>query len=367
MKKITVKDICAALEEFASLALQENYDNAGLLMGRRDVELSGVLLCIDITETVVQEAINKKCNMIVSHHPLIFRGLKSITGSNSTERCVIAAIKHDIAIYACHTNIDSVAGGVSFRMAQKLGLQNIRVLQPAENKLMKLVVFVPENQTETLQNALFEAGAGNIGNYDRCSYTMQGKGSFRANEMAKPFVGETNQEHIEPEVRIEMIAPTYLKSKLTRIIFENHPYEEPAFDFIPVQNHCVTTGSGAIGELQKPISENDFLQELKKIFQIPQIRHTAFTGHLLHRIAVCGGSGANLLQAAIAQKADVFVSADFKYHDFFEVENRLLIADTGHFETEQYTKEIFFEQLMKKFPNFAVRISEINTNPVNYI
>ncbi|MDR1679037.1 MAG: Nif3-like dinuclear metal center hexameric protein [Prevotellaceae bacterium] len=365
--KITVNDICLALEELAPLALQENYDNVGLLVGNRSAEVRGVLLCIDITEEVVVEAQVKGCNMIVSHHPLIFKGLKTITGKNEVERCVISAIKNDLAIYACHTNIDSVWGGVSSRMAQKLSLINCKILKPHTGNLLKLVTFVPENHAETLRNACFEAGAGHIGNYDCCSFSSVGVGSFRANENCKPFVGKIGNIHSETEIRLEIILPAFLKTKITNALIQAHPYEEPAFDFIPLVNDCETVGFGIIGDLPEAEKELEFLQKVKTIFASNSLRYSALRGKPVRRIALCGGSGVELLNTAVSRGADVFISADFKYHDYFLPEKRLVLADIGHFESEQFTKEIFFEQLTKKIPKFAVRFSEINTNPINYL
>ncbi len=365
--KVTVNDICQALEELAPLALQESYDNAGLQIGNRSNELSGILLCIDITEDVVNEAIDNNCNMIVAHHPLIFRGLKSITGENLVERCVLSAIKNDIAIYACHTNLDSVSEGVSMRMANKIGLEKCNILKAKTESLLKLVTFIPEGHVNKVREACFAAGAGHIGNYSNCSYSSPGNGTFHADEKCNPFVGEIGKLHSEPEVRLEMVLPAHLKSKLTKALILTHPYEEPAFDLIPLANNWNTAGYGVIGELSSTENELEFLKRIKATFNVGNIKYTALKGKEIKKVAVCGGSGADLLNTAIAQGADIFISADFKYHDYFIPENRIVIADIGHFESEQFTKEIFFEQLSKKFPKFAIRFSEINTNPINFL
>ena len=365
--KVTVNDICQTLEEFAPLALQESYDNAGLQIGNRSTELTGVLLCIDITEEVVQEAMDNNCNMIVSHHPLVFGGLKSITGRNLVERCVISAIKNDIAIYACHTNIDSVSEGVSMRMANKLGLDKCKILKPKTNSLLKLVTFIPEGHVNKVREACFAAGAGHIGNYNNCSYSSAGHGTFQPDENCNPFVGEVGQLHSEAEVRLEIILPSYLKSKVTKALLQAHPYEEPAFDLIPLANTLNTVGYGVVGELSSPEQELDLLKKVKETFNVGSIKYTTLQNKEIKKVAVCGGSGASLLNTAIAKSADIFISADFKYHDYFIPENRIVIADIGHFESEQFTKEIFFEQLSKKFPKFAIRFSEINTNPINFL
>ncbi len=364
---MTVKSICELIEEVAPLALQESYDNAGLLVGDSQMEVTSVLVCIDITEAVVEEAIQKKCNLIISHHPLIFSGLKKLTGKNEVQRCVIKAIKNDIAIYAAHTNLDNVLVGVNGKMAEKIGLKNLKILQPKEGILVKLVTFVPRIHSYTLRQALFDAGAGEIGNYDSCSFNVDGLGTFKANVGAEPFVGNINELHSEPEIRIEVILPEYLQSKVINELIKNHPYEEPAFDIIPLKNRWNQVGAGIIGELPKPEDEMSFLNRLKVIFNNATIRYTALLHKDIKRVALCGGSGSSFLSDAISANADIYISGDFKYHEFFNTQNRILIADIGHFESEQFTKDIFYEIITKKMPTFAVQISEINTNPINYL
>jgi len=362
-----IQEICAALEDFAPLALQESYDNAGLQIGKRTANINGILLCIDITEAVVDEAIQHNCNLIISHHPLIFKGLKRLTGDDYVQRCVIKAIQSNIAIYASHTNLDSVAEGVNGRIAHKIGLTGCRILAPMAEQLLKLVTFVPFVQADQLRQALFAAGAGHIGNYDACSYNIEGFSTFRAGEGCNPFVGNIDELHREPETRIEVVVPTYLKFKVQEALIAAHPYEEPAFDWIPLANEWPQTGMGMVGQLPEPEEETEFLKRIKAIFGVGAIRHTPLRGKTIKTVAVCGGSGASLLNSAIRAKADIFVSADFKYHDFFGAENRIVVADIGHYESEQFTKEIFFEQIQKKLPTFAVRFAECNTNPVNYL
>lgn len=362
-----IQDICQLFEELAPLSLQESYDNAGLLVGKRTDTVAGILLCIDVTEAVIDEAIKYKCNLIISHHPLIFKGLKRLTGDDYVQRCVIRAISHNIAIYSAHTNLDSVATGVNGRIAQKIGLEHCRILAPVSGQLLKLVTFVPQKEADKVRTALFEAGAGHIGNYDSCSYNGEGFGTFKASEGCNPFVGEINTLHREPEIRIEVIVPTHLQSKIQQDLISAHPYEEVAFDWIPLANDWTQTGMGMIGQLPHEEDETSFLLRIKKTFNAGIIRHTPLHGRPIRTVAVCGGSGASLLSTAIRAKADIFISADFKYHDFFGAENRIVIADIGHYESEQFTKEIFFEQIQKKLPTFAVRFSECTTNPVNYL
>jgi dinuclear metal center YbgI/SA1388 family protein len=331
------------------------------------MDVTAVLVTIDITEEVIQEAIGHNCNLIISHHPLIFSGLKRITGQNLVQRCVALAIKNDIAIYAAHTNLDNVLPGVSGKIASKIGLQNLAILQPKSRGLLKLITFVPQLHAFAVRQAMFDAGAGSIGNYDSCSYNMEGFGTFRANENAKPFVGEVDKLHSESEMRIEVILPAYNKSKVLKALVETHPYEEPAFDIVELANSWETVGAGIVGELEQEEDATAFLNRIKTIFNVPTIRHTQLNKNTVKRVALCGGAGSSFLSDAIAANADVYISGDFKYHEFFDAENRIIIADIGHFESEQFTKDIFYEIITEKMPTFAVRISDTKTNPINYL
>ncbi|MDR0371035.1 MAG: Nif3-like dinuclear metal center hexameric protein [Prevotellaceae bacterium] len=363
----TVQTICEHIEKFAPLALQESYDNAGLLVGDARMEVSNVLVCIDVTEKIIDEAIENDCNLIVSHHPLIFGGIKRLTGQNDVQRCIIKAIRYNIAVYASHTNLDNVSEGVNGRIADKIGLKNRRILSPVQKSLLKLTTYLPDAHLESVRNALFEAGAGTIGNYDACSFSAKGIGTFRANENAHPFVGSINKLHEEAERKLEVILPKYLKKTVLNTLLDKHPYEEPAYDFIPLENEWMQAGSGIVGELENEEDEIVFLKKIKATFKAGAIRHSALSGKKIKKVALCGGAGSHFLSDAIAQKADIFISGDFKYHEFFAAENKILIADIGHYESEQYTKELLGEIITKKIPTFAVRISEINTNPIIYL
>ncbi len=362
----SVNDIIKILEQHAPLALQESWDNCGLQIGDRQMEVTNVLCTLDVTLEVVREAREKGCNMIVSHHPLIFGGLKSVTGRNYVERCVIEAIQQNIAIYSAHTNMDSVVQGVSGKMAEKLGLCNTSIMSPQSGNLQKLVVYVPQLHVPQVREALFAAGAGHIGNYDSCSNNLTGESSFRALEGATPFVGEPGKVHYEKEVRIEVVMPAYLQGKIVAALLNTHPYEEPAYDILPLKNKWHTVGMGMVGELEDAMTESDFLQLLKKTFALSVVRHSPLRNKKVKKVAVMGGSGASCLRDAMASGADFFVTADIKYHDFFIPEGRIVMADIGHYESEQYTKELFIEILTKKIPTFAPRISEVDTNSVKY-
>jgi len=364
---MTIKEITTIIEDFAPLSIQENYDNAGLLVGEATTEVSGILICLDSTEAVIDEAIKKNCNLVIAHHPIVFSGLKKLNGKNYIERTIIKAIKSNIAIYAAHTNIDNAFNGVSFKMAEKLGLINCNVLLPKDNLLKKIVTYCPINYAEAVRNALFSNGAGNIGNYDACSFNTEGIGTFKGSENTTPFVGQQGNLHHEKEIKIETIIPAYHLKKVINAMLKAHPYEEVAYDIYPLENQLNTIGSGIVGELPQPKDENTFLVQIKTALNTNCIRHTAFLGKKIQKVALCGGAGSFLLPNAIAAQADIFISADFKYHQFFDSDNQLIIADIGHYESEQFTSELFYEILTKKIPNFAVYLSEKNTNPINYL
>jgi dinuclear metal center YbgI/SA1388 family protein len=358
--------LTAYLESLAPLAYQEDYDNSGLIVGQPEQEVNQALISLDCTEAVVDEAIAHNCQVIISHHPIVFRGLKKFNGKTYVERVVEKAIRNHIAIYAIHTNLDNVISGVNERICETLGLTNCRILAPKNGLLKKLVTYVPADKAEQVRNALFHAGAGNIGNYSECSFNAEGTGTFKGGENSTPYVGEPGTRHYENEVRIETIYTANLESKLLMALFLAHPYEEVAYDLYELTNQHQQVGSGMIGELDEAMDEEEYLFELKEKMHAKVIRHTAFTGKSVKRVAVCGGAGGFLLKHAIAADADVFVTADYKYHEFFDAEGKLVIADIGHFESEQFTQQLLYEIIRKKFANFAVRLTEINTNPVKY-
>jgi dinuclear metal center YbgI/SA1388 family protein len=360
-------ELCSYLDSIVPLSFQEDYDNSGLQIGTAEKEISSALLTLDITGEVLDEAVRYGCDVVISHHPLIFRGIKKLSGGSLTERIVMKAIKDDIAVYSSHTNLDSVSFGVSHKMADKLALKNIKVLQPLKNRLMKLVTFVPESHLEKVKDAVFEAGAGVTGNYDLCGFSSSGTGSFRAGNNAEPFVGERGSLHFEKEIKFETIIFSHLKDKVIKALISVHPYEEVAFDIIPLANDNHEAGLGCIGELAENISEDDFLNKLASVFDAGCIRYSKKRGRPVRKVALCGGSGSSLLGIAAAAGADVFITADIKYHDFFDAGDSILLVDIGHFESEKFTTEILYSLIIKKFPKFAVRFSETNTNPINYL
>ncbi len=354
------------LDQWAPLSLQESYDNSGLLVGDPNQEINSILISLDIIEKTIDEAILGKFDLILSHHPIIFKGLKSLTGKTPEERAIIKAIQHNIAIVAMHTNLDNVLHGVNAKISEKLSLKDTQILAPISGNLKKLVVFIPENHLNEFRQAIFKAGAGHIGGYDQCSFGAPGTGTFRGGENAKPYVGEIGQLHQEEEVRFESIFPHYLQGKIIQAIHKNHPYEEPAYDIFSLENKNHQTGAGMIGELEHAMDEITFLRYLKENMQTKCIRHTSIGSKQIQKVAFCGGSGSFLIGAAKRQNADVFITGDVKYHDFFMADKHMMIADIGHYESEQFTKELLYDFLMENFSKFAVQISEHQTNPINY-
>lgn len=362
-----IKDVIAVLEKLAPPSLQENYDNAGLITGDANAVVKGALICLDSTEEVIEEAIKENCNLVIAHHPIIFSGLKKITGKSYVERTIIKAIKNDIAIYALHTNLDNVSNGVNKAIIDKLGLVNQSILSPKNNLLRKLVTFVPFEHAGKVRNALFEANAGSIGNYNQCSFNVEGTGTFQALTGANPYVGSLNQPHTEKEVRVEVIYEAFKEEIVLKNLSASHPYEEVAYDIYPLTNSHKTTGSGMIGELINDVSEQDFFTMLKINMELKIIKHTRLLGKQVKRVAVCGGAGIFLLPEAIRQNADVFITSDVKYHEFFDADGRIVLADIGHYESEQFTGQLIMNELNNNFSTFALRLTKVNTNPVNYL
>lgn len=363
---LPLKDIMLVLENFAPLSYQESYDNCGLLVGDKNMEVTGALLCLDCTEDVIEEALRRNCNLVIAHHPVIFGGLKKLTGSTYVERTVMSAIRNNIAIYAAHTNLDNVRAGVNKKIADKLGLINQQILAPKRSLLKKLITFAPASHAQQVRDALFAAGAGNIGHYSECSFNLEGTGTFKGNDQSQPFIGEKGLRSEEPETRIEVIFEGFKEAGILRALRASHPYEEVAFDVYALENQYQEVGSGIVAELANPMSGPDFLKLLKQVFKTGCVKYTELLNRPIRKVALCGGSGSFLLKNAIASGSDIYISSDFKYHEFFEAEQKIVIADIGHFETEQFTPEIFYEVLSNKFANFATYLAETHTNPVNY-
>lgn len=362
-----LSELTSYLEQIAPLAYQEDYDNSGLIIGEPDTEVTSALISLDCTEAVVDEAIKKNCGVIISHHPIVFKGLKKFNAKTYVERVVMKALRHDIALYAIHTNFDHVLEGVNSMICERLGLTNCTILSPKTGLLKKLVTFCPLSHAEIVRDALFAAGAGSMGNYTECSFNSEGTGTFKAGNDAAPFVGEKGQRHQEPEVCIETIYPLSIERKVLNALSKSHPYEEIAYDLYPLTNSFQEVGAGMLGYLDSEMDETEFLKLVKNKLQATVIRHTALRNRGVKKVAVCGGAGSFLLKQAISAGADVFITADYKYHEFFDAEGKIIIADVGHFESEQFTQQLLFDIIRKKFANFALHLTTVNTNPINYL
>ncbi|MCJ7468031.1 MAG: Nif3-like dinuclear metal center hexameric protein [Maribacter sp.] len=362
-----IKEVTDILEELAPLTYAEDFDNVGLLVGDLNREVTGILVTLDTLEAVIDEAIRHNCNLVVSFHPIIFKGLKKLTGSDYVERVVIKALKNDIAIYSMHTALDNSSLGVNAKICEVLGVSHTKVLIPQKGTIKKLSTYVPLADADPLLAALFQAGAGTMGNYSNCSFRAEGLGSYLASEHANPTKGEIGRTHLEKEMQIHIIFPKAKQKKVLEALFKNHPYEEVAYEITTLENTNNEIGMGMIGTLEKPWDPIKFLEHIKQTMRAGCIRHSALLEKKIHKVAVLGGSGAFAIAAAKAAGADIFISADVKYHQFFEADDTMVIADIGHYETEQFTKNLLVDYLMKKIPNFAIRLSASKTNPIKYL
>ena len=361
-----IREVTSYLESLAPLGSQESYDNCGLIVGDSSVEVKGVLVSLDCIEKTVEEAIELGCNLIIAHHPIVFKGLKKINGSDYIQRTVIKAIKNDIAIYAIHTNLDNYRFGVNYEIGTRLGLKNLQILSPKPNVINKITCFVPNNHLEAVSNAMFNAGAGNIGDYSNCGFTTQGMGTFLPNENAKPFEGENGELSKVNETRFEAVCSSHVTGSVISAMIASHPYEEVAYDIVAAVNSNPYEGSGMVGELESEVDEIEFLNFVKQEFKCGVIRHTDLMGTPIKKVAFCGGAGSFLLNQAKKSKADIFITGDYKYHEFFDAEGQIVIADIGHFESEQFTSNRIASILTNKFTTFALHLTVVNTNPINY-
>ena len=362
-----INDLIKELEAFAPPVYQESYDNAGLITGNRGWDCTGVLCTLDCTEAVVMDAVAKNANLIVAHHPILFSGIKKLSGNGYVERALIAAIKNDIAIYAIHTNLDNVAKGVNNRIADKLGLEQRRVLVPKPGLICKLYTYAPASHADVVKEALYAAGAGKIGLYEECSFSTTGSGTFKPIAGAAPYIGTVGERETAEETKIEVIFPQYLQARVLKALTAAHPYEMVAYEVIKLENYHQDIGSGLLGVLPIETNEAIFLESIKNAFGTSCIRHTPLRGKPVKTVAICGGAGSFLTRAAIGAGADFYITADVKYHEFFDADGQIVLADIGHWESEQFTTELLAEFLKDKFPTFAVLKTEVNTNPVMYL
>ena len=362
-----INEVISYLDSKFGLGLQEDYDNCGFLIGDRQTEIKGALIAVDLTLAVVEEAIANNCNLIVTHHPFIFSGIKSVTTDSAVGQMIYLLIHNNISVYAAHTNLDNLSTGVNAVLAKKLGVMDAKILRPMADKLRKLVVYVPVDYAEAVRAALFETGAGSIGNYDCCSFNVEGVGMFRAADGATPFVGQVGELHSEKEVEVAVVYPTIYESRILKRLKEVHPYEEPAYDCVPLTNKWQQVGAGMVGTLEQPMPTLEFLEKLKKVLGLPMIRHSELCKSEVKTVAFCGGAGSFLIGDAKGAKADIYLTGDLKYHDFQQANNALIIADIGHYESEQFVKELIYWEMSKKFSNFVSRISAQNKGFVLYI
>jgi len=362
-----IKAVTDYLEELAPLAYAEDFDNVGLLVGHANTEVTGILVTLDTLEITIDEAIEKNCNLIVSFHPIVFKGLKKFNGANYVERVVIKAIQNNIAIYAIHTALDNSFQGVSAKMCKVIGLKNTKVLIPQGGNIKKLTTYVPHKNANTLRDALFNAGAGNIGNYDNCSFNVEGVGTYRGNEVSNPTIGKKGTLHSEPETKISVIFEKHIENNILKILFKEHPYEEVAYEIISLDNLHQNIGMGMVGELECPVDQMAFLKTLKQKFNLKSLRHSEISENKIKKVAVLGGSGSFAISNAKNVEADMYITSDLKYHDFYQAENQIVLVDIGHYESEQFTKNLLVDYLTEKITNFAIILSENNTNPINYL
>jgi dinuclear metal center YbgI/SA1388 family protein len=362
-----IKDITSFLESIAPLSYQESYDNSGLIVGSKEATVKKVLLTLDCTEAVVDEAIREKCQLIIAHHPIVFSGLKKLNGKTYVERVVMKAIKNDIAIYAIHTNYDNVMNGVNAMICEKLDIVDYRILAPKKDLLKKLYTFTPVADHERVRQALCDAGAGHIGHYSETTFSSAGMATFKGDEHSNPFIGKKGKLEQVDEIKLEVIFPAYLQNQVIKALLQAHPYEEVAYDLVSLDNELNNIGAGMIGKLKKPMDEATFLKKVKKQLKAGVIKHTPLLGKTVETVAVCGGAGRFLLNDAINSKADIYITSDVKYHEFFDADGQIVLADVGHYESEQFTPSLLYRQLSEKFATFAFLLSKVDTNPVNYI
>ena len=366
-KKTTIAEVSQFLQQLAPIAYQEGYDNSGLITGNLSWEVTGALITLDCTEEVVKEAVDNKCNLIVAHHPILFKPIKKLTGANYVERTIILAIQHNIAIYAIHTNLDNVKDGVNKMIGEKLGLTNLKILAPKKETLLKLVTFIPKTHSQQVLSAIHRAGAGQIGEYKDCSFTIEGTGRFSPSENTKPFIGTANASEQVSEDRIEVILPRHLENSVLKALRRSHPYEEVAYYLNEITNENQEVGSGMIGDLEPEMETIEFLKKVKSTMGVGCVRHTSICYENIKKVAICGGAGSFLTQTAKRAGAQIFISADFKYHEFFDAENQIILADIGHYESEQFTKDLLRNVLQGKFVTFASIFSKTITNPISYL
>lgn len=363
-----IKEVLQAMDAICSESIQESWDNSGLQWGDDSETVKGVIVSLDVTMDVINEAIDCGCNLIIAHHPLIFGPLKQVRKNGTeVERLAYHCIQNSIAVYAAHTNWDKVAQGVSWVMAKRIGLLNEEILQPEKDGLCNLKVMGTPRDIAEIRKAWFNAGIGNVGEYSNCSFTTDGWGTFEPSESANPSVGEKNKTEFLRENAIEILCTKKDVSKALAIATETSSYETIAHSIIPLKNTNDTLGFGCIGELKEALSLSDFLALCKEKYACKVVRYNPSEKiKNIKTVAVCGGSAIDFLPTAIARKADAYITADVKYHQFMLADDALTLVDVGHYESEIWAMEYLTHLISEKFHNFAIRLTTINTNSVRY-
>ena len=365
---MTVRGIQEIMEAWAPLDIAWERDNPGLQAGDTGRRVRGILVALDVTEPVVKEAKGAGANLIVSHHPLLFRPLRSLTTRSGTERTLTALARGGIALYSAHTNLDFTRGGTSFALAEALGLATEGFLTSSFRTESKIVTFVPPSHADSVAAAMAGAGAGVIGAYDGCSFRTEGTGTFRGGKGTHPAVGKAGVPEHAREIRLEMVAPRRAVHTVVDALKGAHPYEEVAFDVYPLDNTSGAYGMGALGTLPRAVPLADFLGRVRRALRTRSLRWSGDPRSRVRRVAVCGGSGSELLPQAIAAGADAFVTADVRYHTFQEAGTEITLVDAGHFETEFPVVAAVVDRLRGEIrargARIPVRASSQATNPV---
>ena len=362
-----IKEVIQFLEQKFPLHWQEDFDNCGVQCGDKERELTGIVVCFDMSEAVIDEALAQGSNMVISHHPIIYKhGLKKIEPTNRVGKIIYKALENKILLYSMHTNIDSGKAGGNVLFAKKLELQNLSVLVPKENQFCKLVVFVPAENSALLKEAMFKIGCGNIGNYSHCSYSCEGIGSFKPLTGVNPHIGKHNRLERVDEERIEMIFPKNIKRQVIETLYGHHPYEEPAFDIITLENQNREVGLGRIGLLPTSMLAKDFILYIKEKLNLDFVKFSGNRDAEIKKVAVCGGGGASFISEALTAGVNAYITGDLKYHDFFIPENKMLLIDIGHFEGEHFIREIITSLLQENFNTFATHFTEVEIPVIHH-
>jgi len=364
---MTCGEIFKYIRSWAPEEIAWNKDNVGLQVGSAKRKVKNILLALDLNMKVIIEAVKKDCNIIITHHPLLFNPLRKIdTDQDNTSLLVEKLIKHDITLFSAHTNLDFTKDGVSFELAKTLKLTNLRFLSNIKSAQYKLIVFVPEGHIEKVASAIFENGGGIIGEYSNCSFRTKGQGSFKGSKKTSPSIGKKLNYEKTDEIKLEVLIDSWKLNEILSAIRSVHPYEEIAYDVYPLNNENVNYGIGAIGELHTAMNQREFFNHVSKSLKINNFRYTTGKTNKIKTVAVCGGSGSEVIPAAIKKGADALITADIKYHTFFDNERKILLIDAGHYETEIFSLNEVNKRLADLIKKKKNKVFKYNgsTNPV---